>query len=460
MFKDNYHGFVIKLFFIFPLISYCVLTLFWKAPELIFLSELICFWIFFFIVLPTLRKFDNGSFSLGHLWVIIVGIQLVLIPILMTFFGISMFRLHREVSDNNFRSAVLLQSFSYLVFGLGFISRRARANLPSTVNIENTVSLLRVLFLGGSVGVFCLLYLKVTGDDSISGIFSSNSNFILKFMAITFSPWLFFAYVYWYFCKIKTVKNLKNFFFFSSFLGVLSLSPLLLLNLNRAVLFVPTVIFLLIRFPPTFSFRSLTAWGLMIIFAGIIFAQIGDYRARVNVSQKNRYSLESAGYTPNPSVAQTLQLYTNSPQYLGYGLQYIDREKISWRTPIISLLLPLPKMSFLANLRLDGSTLFNYSVYERINVRDLYFSSAGEIFLSYGLFGFFVFFFASGIILKYFHDEFIRSQQQFKKYVYLLAGFWLMLLPIFSISVISQIFFYQIAPVLFILRLTKNRVVH
>jgi hypothetical protein len=196
----------------------------------------------------------------------------------------------------------------------------------------------------------------------------------------------------------------------------------------------------------------------MIGLVGFLSSQIGDYRAKVNVSQNHRFSLDAAGFTPNPSTTETVQLYANSSQYLGYGLQYIDRDNISWRTPIISALLPLPKMSFLSKLKLDGSTLFNYSVYEKTSIRDLYFSSIGEIFLSYGLFGIFLAFFAIGVYLKNLERKNGQFTNRFEKFFCFLPGLWLMLFPIFSISVVSQIFFYQLAPVMFVLRKLRKRV--
>ena len=242
-----------------------------------------------------------------------------------------------------------------------------------------------------------------------------------------------------------------------AFLVIVTIFPLTLLSLSRAALLVPLLCFLILMFPPTFSFKSILTWLCLFVIAGALASMIGDYRAQMKATQNNRYSASTIGFEKNPGIAETLQLYGNSSQYLAYGIEYIDPSDVSILTPFFSFVEPLPKANLLNKDGRDGTSIFNEAVYQKSTVRDLYFSPVGEIYLAWGFFGLIPVFLLLGLGLQRIFTSFRDTKNKFYRFCLLLSGFWLSLSPMLSISVLTQVMFYTVLPPLILEKILRRK---
>jgi hypothetical protein len=458
--KDKFLGFIVCIFFIVPILGYTYLALFNRPIPFCYLVSIATFW-FFVLTVRTKQLPDivGLEISLVDKWIVVAGVQFVGLPLIMSFFGVSDFRLQREIASKNLSFAVYLQCLMLIAAALGFrFFSRMNPRKSRTLSGLNYGGLQKKLLIYGIIGCSCLIFLKITNWNDRLGIYSSDSNFILKFLAISLSPLVFYSFGVWSW-RLKGENGDRG----SSivrvvFVGSLSIAPLLLFNFNRASLAVPLIAYLLIRFPVSMHLSKVLSWALIFSLTFILVNWLGEYRAQQNVTENRRYSLESAGYTANPGWSETLQLYTNAPQYLGYGLEYIDRTRFSLLTPFYSFVEPLPKLSKLNSQGLDGTSLFNYAVYENIKIRDLYFSTVGETYLAWGFIGAFLCFFLIGGVISRLNNVFCMSRNYFARFLALVSGLWFFVFPMVSISVVSQILFYSVLPGYIILRSNRKEV--
>jgi hypothetical protein len=457
--ENRFFRLLFVLYFIFPIFGYIYLAFIPSDVTFLNLATLVVFWVCFFIVQARDNATEKKANSIFEIWILIAGFQLVILPLIVAFSGISYFRLTRIVSNDSLVKGTLLFCFAYVLIATGILIQSRRSFVVEAVGTTSKLTLIlsRYLFCGGIVGVSSLVYLRYINRGDLDGIFSNESNFLLKFLAITFSPWLF----YWTVNKIvefrvgSKLSQVATIRF--GLLILITILPLTLLNLSRAALLVPLLCFLILVSPPTFSPKNSLRWLSLLVVAGVFASLIGNYRAEMKATQNNRYSASSIGFEKNPGMAETLQLYGNSPQYLSYGIEYIDPTDISILTPFFSIVEPLPKLNILNRNRLDGTSIFNEAVYQNASVRDLYFSPVGEVYLSWGLFGMVIFFLSVGFGLQKIFRTFLNAQSRFLKFCLLLAGFWLSLSPMLSISVLTQVMFYTVLPPLFLEKMLRNK---
>lgn len=447
------------LYFLFPISAYIYLTFSHGDVTFLNLVTLVVFWVCFLILQARDNAIDKKANSIFEIWILIAGFQLVILPLIVAFSGVSYFRLTRTVSNDSLVKGTFLFCFAYFLIATGILMQSRRSLRAETIGVTSKVNLIlsRYLFCGGIVGVSSLVYLRFLNRGDLDGIFSNESNFLLKFLAITFSPWLF----YWTVNTIVESRVVSNFSRIVTLrfglLILITILPLTLLNLSRAALLVPLLCFFILVSPPTFSPKNSLRWLSLVVVAGVLASLIGNYRAELKATQNNRYSASSIGFEKNPGMAETLQLYGNSPQYLSYGIEYIDPTDISILTPFFSIVEPLPKLNMLNGNRLDGTSVFNEAVYQNVTVRDLYFSPVGEVYLSWGFFGLVVVFLLVGFGLQKIFRAFLNTQSRFAKFCLLLAGFWLSLSPMLSISVLTQVMFYTVLPPLLLERTLRYK---
>jgi hypothetical protein len=184
---------------------------------------------------------------------------------------------------------------------------------------------------------------------------------------------------------------------------------------------------------------------ISLIFVFFLTIRLGDVRSQLLVSQGGRVSLSSAGYTANPGIIDSFQNYFSGPQYMGYALQYIDTQLISALTPIYSILNPLPLLNSFTLNNMGGSTIYNLSIYGP-GVADQYLGSGVEILLAWSVPGVFIFFLLQGYVFMRFSTLGLWNKSLYSRYMQWYLCFWIAAVPIFSISVITQIMFYNFLP--------------
>jgi hypothetical protein len=421
-------------------------------------------WIIFRLSL----SFNYGGPTISHgTWLIspaflsksIWYIMCVIFPLYISIFPPAQFPLPNLPGAFYVNKAIALITASYLLSTFGrsiaisiyhpkeFSRRRLRS--IDDLNFRGRLALKRNYLFLGLIGMVMLLKAASSVDTAFFSFLVGGRSWI-KFFAIVLPPLLVHAAVLHSSTEDLIKSKRSNVYRF--LILTIAVLPLTLFRLNRAAIFIPIFCFLVITVPNRSKIKFVASWLVIGIIGGTLVFTVADYRARKIVTQGGRYSESTIGYRPNPGVLVSIQNYLNSPQYLGYALEEIPAESISFITPVKSLAAPLPKLSKFDSDRTDGTSVFNLSIYHRA-IYDQVLSCIVEIWLAYGFIGLFLLFFFQGILIELLERKFRVAISAYRKYFLLYCGFWVALLPSISVIVVSQIFFYNILLPLLISRL-------
>jgi hypothetical protein len=185
--------------------------------------------------------------------------------------------------------------------------------------------------------------------------------------------------------------------------------------------------------------------GLMISF--IFFLGIGDLRSNLLSTEGGRFSVSAVTPQKEASLVEIIQLYANDVQYGAFALERVPADSIGLAQVVNSLLSPLPLYNSFSSTP-SSAIIFNGSVYSRGQV-DLILSSVSEMYLFFGFPALSVFFILIGFLLRK-SVNLLTGKDFYTQFVLGTCIFWLAFAPVFSVSVLSQIFFYNALPLAFV----------
>jgi hypothetical protein len=381
---------------------------------------------------------------------------LVVSPLMNNIWRPPQFPLPFLPSNDQNNQALLLIALAAFFSSLGYrmFARRARLESPSRlINPAGSRLQPKVMILIGLVGVSLLLGLTVlsVGVNNSFVALTPAASSLPKFLSIILPPFLIHGIVLW----MSSNPNPKIFDYlkFFALLGI-SLIPFSLYRLNRASIFVP-ILALMIPLVRTKSKLSLLmVWFLLIALGGFAVQSVGNYRAQMLVTKGGQLSLETSGYVKGPSFKTAVFNYLNASEYVGYGLQEIDRQEFSVFTPLYSVAGPLPELSRFDAQKIGGSGIYNRAVYNK-NVYDQICSTVLEVFLAWGILGLSLFFLVQGWLMRFIQSRFEDNLHLYPKFFLSYSGFWVAFTPCISISVLTQIFFYNVLFIVLFLKLLR-----
>jgi len=392
----------------------------------------------------------DGRLNPGILITIIWYLMCVFLPILLICRPISFQPLPTLPNESSILKAL---GINVIFMFASFVGCRLYYRVSKNRNLElrkyhssfMNYQVTRFILLGLSFVGLVFTAIAFRGDFSVRNLFSGylgSATSWTRFFSIVFLPLLFHANLL---RLSRLIEIRRQNLIFSSCLVIISLLPLIALRLNRAQLVLPLLILAICAFKVGKSIPRLVFSMISLIFVFFLTIRLGDVRSQLLVSQGGRVSLSSAGYTANPAIIDSFQNYFSGPQYMGYALQYIDTQLISALTPIYSIFNPLPLLNSFTLNNMGGSTIYNLSIYGP-DVADQYLGSGVEILLAWSVPGVFIFFLLQGYVFMRFSTLGLWNKSLYSRYMQWYLCFWIAAVPIFSISVITQIMFYNFLP--------------
>lgn len=370
---------------------------------------------------------------------------LVLSPLINNLWKPPQFPLPFLPSNTQNNYALLIISFAAIASSLGYRVRSKRSihlKANTLLNPPFNKNQSRIMILIGVVGICLLLGLTVltVGLKSSFVSLTPEASSLPKFLSIILPPFVLHGLILQMSSKVAPRK--VDYMKFLFLLG-LSLIPFSLYRLNRASIFIPILAILIPLIRSKSKLTIILIWSILFLFGALAVQSVGNFRAEQLVTRGGQISLETSGFVKGPSVKTALFNYLNAYEYIGYGLQEINRDEFSLATPLYSIASPLPKLSRFDDQRLGGTGIYNRSIYHK-NVYDQICSTVLEVFLSWGLMGLGIFFFFQGVLMRYIEIKFNLNSTLYSRFFLTYSGFWVAFTPSISISVLTQIFFYNV----------------
>lgn len=187
---------------------------------------------------------------------------------------------------------------------------------------------------------------------------------------------------------------------------------------------------------------------------------VGSFRK--NGTQASDFIVLMQSFSSNEPVRQLsegVQLYGNGPQFLGYMLEQRSEMPLYWGSTLVSSVIsPIPVLG--RTFRdTSGTALYNYMIYGSTVSQDQIVPFSGELLMNFHLPGVFAGFLALGACLAWVHRKFRDSLSPVDSYFFQYSGMWLTFLITGSLAVISQIAIYMCLPMYawFLVRRTMIR---
>ena len=412
------------------------------------------------VFISTLEKTRNNIYGISpmHLYKIFWYFLLVISPLSNNLWKPPQFPLPFLPTNEQNNNALLIITLAGFASALGYRTSVIRIRPRSTYNLVNpskNETQPKIMILIGFLGIVQLLGSTIL-SAGLSRSFVSltpDASSLAKLLSIILPPFLLHGLV----LRMSNVPdpNRRDYLKFVILLGI-CIIPFSLYRLNRASIFVP-LLAIMIPLVITKSKSSLfMVWLLLVVLGGVAIQGVGNFRAEQIVTKGGQISLQTAGFREGPSFKTAVFNYLNSSEYVGYGLQEINRKEFSVLTPLYSLASPLPKLSILDEQGIGGTGIYNRSIYHN-NVHDQICSTVLEVFLSWGFVGLILFFFLQGRIMQLIQRKYEQNLQLYPRFFLAYAAFWIAFTPSISISVLTQIFFYNVLFIAIFLRSFRFR---
>lgn len=156
-------------------------------------------------------------------------------------------------------------------------------------------------------------------------------------------------------------------------------------------------------------------------------------------------------------IASTgLQVYFQSPYLTGVAFSEFREQGYEPSTALASLLAPIPRLG--ADFRqTNGSRIYNRAIYGGVSY-DQILPLWAEVELSLGLPLLIVIGLAVGMLFQGLETWLVTARSHFAAYAIAFSSLWLAQTPIVSISVLAQVTYYFVAPLLLACLLLRNDV--
>ena len=386
----------------------------------------------------------NYGISPIHLYKIFWYFLLVISPLSNNIWKPPQFPLPFLPTNEQNNYGLLIITFAAFASALGYRTSMNRIRVKSDyslINPSKNKTQPKIMILIGILGIGLLLSLTIlsAGLKLSFASLTPDANSLPKFLSIILPPFLTHGLV----LRMSNVPRptRRDYLKFIILVGICTI-PFTLYRLNRASIFVPLLAIIIPLLITKSKLSSFMVWLMLVLLGGFAVQGVGNFRAEQIVTKGGQISLENSGYRQGPSFKTVVFNYLNSSEYVGYGLQEINRKEFSVLTPLYSLASPLPKLSRLDERKIGGTGIYNRAIYQK-NVYDQICSTVLEVFLSWGFVGLSFFFFVQGRVMQFIQRKYVENLQLYPRFFLAYVGFWIAFTPSISISVLTQLFFYN-----------------
>jgi hypothetical protein len=395
-------------------------------------------------------------------WVLLAFfLQLVVVPLLVCFFGPDPFTLPAFPSKAATNIALLLSALSFASFCVGYhvtaARAAARAASPSQPRAWPGPSpgLVALFFALGILG----LLLTFHGVNSIFGYFSNstksqpdvNASSATKVAGLVLRAFLGFACVA---AWCRWIDQRKRWQQPGAAVAGTALAGLAIFvsygtfSYNRGAFVAPLVALLAVY---GVSVRPLRLrWLLVMGVIGIVLlTAFRVYRTSgLTLGHAIRDPQERHQITHHTSVNKELQIYAGGPQFAGFLLDRTDygRNLHYGKTLFGTAISPVPALGRPFR-KSSGVNLYNRLIYGNVDINDQIIPFQGELFINFQLPGVIVAYLLLGLAFQRVQRGFERAPTSLQSFSWQYAATWLAYLVAGGLAPVSQIFVYFFWPI-------------
>ena len=212
-------------------------------------------------------------------------------------------------------------------------------------------------------------------------------------------------------------------------------------SLNRAIFVVPMLAMLVVLVRAGRIRRVGLTLGLAGCAAVIFFIAIGQVRLDAQTQNGSPATRDTGKF-----AAAALQIYFQSPFLSGIAFSDAKNQNYTPSSALASLLAPMPSVG--TDFRdATGGRIYNYAIYRGVS-NDQILPAWAEVARSLGLPWLVLLGVGLGATFRRFENRLLVATSSYQAYLLVFATLWLAQAPIVSVSVLAQIAYYFVAPLL------------
>lgn len=394
-----------------------------------------------------------GNFAQFFFW-----IQVVLVPVLIGYYGPTLGTLSHLPPDSLINFAIGLRVLGYVFFSLGFqflswpSTTSAKSNNANRVEpiSDVTMALLAAFALIGLIG-WWFNYGGIGGfiayatspeeqrlrDEEATSITGALGNLLRHFLGFAI-VWAWSEWIQ----RRDRVQNLLPMLIATA--AVVCMLILANFSYNRGSMAVP-ILATAAAFSQhvrRISFTIAATGGTLLLAFAFIF---GEYRA--TSMEVSEFSMDQVSSLNNQQgIVDEIQIYGAGPQLAATILEGLETESHTQKsgTLLSSLLYPLPIFGK-PYRETSGVVRFNHMIYGDVDNYDQNIPYDAELYLNFQGFGVAVGYLLIGGLVAFVHRKFLFAQQPITSYAWLTLGIWLVFPA--SFPVLAQICIYSLWPI-------------
>lgn len=388
-----------------------------------------------------------ANIAQGYYW-----IQLVLVPVLVGYFGFTQGALPYLPSKGAINLAIVVQVVGYLSFCLGYqyVSRvTGRWTVRSAEASGSVPGTAYLIVLFAVLGVSGLL-LTHGGPAGFIDYVSSPSEHRLRAEAATtpqaaagsfLKHFLGFAVVLaWSWWLGKAPRRKVSIIAVTA--GVVIVLLVANFSYNRGTMLGP-----LLGLTAGFSvhvwripFRGVVLAGMLALSLAFVF---GLYRStNLDISELSASAIADAWNTEG--VVDFMQIYASAPQMSAYLIESLEGQFYYGKTLLPSLVYPIPVLGK-PYRDMSGTGIFNELIYGDTESVDQVVPLDGELYINFHLVGVVLGYVLLGCYLAWLQGKFLVAPNPLESYAWVMMALWTVFPG--SLSVTSQIYVYSFWPI-------------
>lgn len=401
------------------------------------------------VFLPACRPVATTSLCPGNVAQAFFWVQLVLVPILFGFSGLSQGTLPRMPSAHAINTAIGIHLLAYVCFCIAY--HHAHQSLAATATnpeIRNAPYGLIVPFLVVGLVGFFLAYGSVGGyveyisspvlqkerEQQATTLDSAISTFLRPFLGFTlvlvWSAWI--------------ERQARGFALATAGTAVLAVALVFAnFSYNRGSVLAP-----LIGVGAAYSLHvrriALPTVAVAAALALIVALAFGSYRStEQRITDLSTDEVQDT--VSSTRLVDFVQIYASGPQMMGYLIEELDTDNTFYwgKTLVPSLVHTIPVLG--KPFRPDsGVTILNMLIYDDPEIVDQNIPYDAEFYMNFHLPGVVVGYALLGLLIAFFQTQFMRAGHAVESYLWFLMGLWTVFPG--SLPVLSQIAVYFFWP--------------
>ena len=394
----------------------------------------------------------------GNIAQLFFWVQLVVVPVLIGYFGPSLGTLPRLPAGDFIDFAIGLRVLGYVSFCIVFqvfvSSKKAHTNprTPESVDAASgeTFALIAAFAGIGLVG-WLLHYGGIGGfieyasspaeqrlrEQELATLAGAAGNILRHFLG--------FAVVWvWSVWVLRHNRTESGMVIAIATAAVAIILLLANFSYNRGTMVAP-----LLALTAAYSNHVRHISFTVAVFAGSILLlgafAFGGYRSTdLQISDVSIADLTSFG--DQQGLVDTIQVYASGPQMTAFMLEGVDNNSNTLRsgTIIPSILYPIPVVGKPFR-EMSGGVLFNQLIYSDADVMDQNIPYDAEFYLNFQAVGVILGYLLLGLLQAFLQTRFLHARQPITSYAWLSIGIWTMFPG--SLPVLSQICVYSFWPI-------------